>query len=171
MFVYLLFDNYRLYQNPFCNSVRTSTDPSCNLRQQDPYSTSLNQCGSVTCSSQDQKVNPQSCSCAFPYQGQMIFRGPYFRDLTNSTLFQQLETSLWTNLGLTPGYVYISNLHFNLDDYLELDVALFPSSGMFFNHSEISIIGFDLSNQTYKPPAMFGPYYFLGSPYPFSGIS
>ncbi|XP_074570020.1 leucine-rich repeat receptor protein kinase HPCA1-like [Curcuma longa] len=160
-----------LYQNPFCNSVRTSTDPSCNLRQQDPYSTSLNQCGSVTCSSQDQKVNPQSCSCAFPYQGQMIFRGPYFRDLTNSTLFQELETSLWTNLGLTPGYVYISNLHFNLDDYLELDVALFPSSGMFFNHSEISIIGFDLSNQTYKPPAMFGPYYFLGSPYPFSGES
>ncbi|XP_042427559.1 leucine-rich repeat receptor protein kinase HPCA1-like isoform X1 [Zingiber officinale] len=160
-----------LYQNPYCNSVRTSTDPSCNLQQQDPYSTSLSKCGSVTCASQDQKVNPQSCSCAFPDQGRMIFRGPSFRDLTNSTLFQLLETSLWTNLGLTPGYVYISNLHFNLNDYLELDLALFPSSGMFFNRSEISRIGFDLSNQTYKPPPTFGPYYFLGSPYPFSGES
>lgn len=170
MFVYLLFDNYRLDQNPVCNSALTNTNLYCTLRQQTPYSTSLSKCGSATCLFQDQKVNPQNCSCAIPYQGQMIFRGPSFRDLTNSTLFHELEMSLWTSLSLTPGYVSISNLHFNSDDYLVLDLALFPSSGLFFSRSDISRIGFDLSNQTYKPPPMFGPYYFLASQYPFLGI-
>lgn len=153
-----------------CESAQPNSTTYCSLQQLDPYSTSLSKCGPVTCLFRDEKVNPQNCSCAYPYQGQMIFRGPGFRDLTNSTLFQQLETSLSTNLSLVLGYVYISNLHFNSNDYLVLDLALFPSSGISFSRSEISRIGSDLSDQTYKPPQIFGPYVFLGSPYPFSGI-
>ncbi|XP_042428243.1 leucine-rich repeat receptor protein kinase HPCA1-like [Zingiber officinale] len=159
----------RLEQNPVCNSAPTNT--YCSPRQRDPYSTSLSKCNSLTCSLQDQKVNPQSCACAFPYQGQMTFRGPSFFDLTISTLFQQLETTLWTNLSLTPGYVYISNLQLSPEKYIELDLALFPSSGMYFNRSEIINLGFDLSFQNYKPPEEFGPYLFHGLLYPFPGES
>ncbi|CAL9065167.1 unnamed protein product [Musa banksii] len=159
-----------LYGNPVCNSSPVNTAVYCLLQQQQkkPYTTSLATCGSISCP-QDQKLDPRSCSCAHPYQGSMVFRAPYFRDLTNATLFQQLEKSLWTNLSLAPSSVYISDLHFNSDNYLELNVALFPSNGMYFNRSEVLRIGFDLSNQTYKPPTIFGPYYFLALPYTFSG--
>ncbi|THU64851.1 hypothetical protein C4D60_Mb01t30810 [Musa balbisiana] len=159
-----------LYGNPVCNSSPVNTAVYCLLQQQQkkPYTTSLSTCGSISCP-QDQKLDPRSCSCAHPYQGSMVFRAPYFRDLTNTTLFQQLEKSLWTNLSLAPSSVYISDLHFNSDNYLELNLALFPSNGMYFNRSEVLRIGFDLSNQTYKPPTIFGPYYFLAFPYTFSG--
>lgn len=167
----LLLGNGRLYGNPVCNSSPVNTAVYCLLQQQQkkPYTTSLATCGSISCP-QDQKLDPRSCSCAHPYQGSMVFRAPYFRDLTNATLFQQLEKSLWTNLSLAPSSVYISDLHFNSDNYLELNVALFPSNGMYFNRSEVLRIGFDLSNQTYKPPTIFGPYYFLALPYTFSGM-
>ena len=39
----------------------------------------------------------------------------------------------------------------------------------YFNRSEVIRIGFDLSNQKFKPPKEFGPYYFIASPYPFPG--
>lgn len=132
------------------------------------YSTSLANCGSNSCPP-DQSLNPQSCSCAYPYTGVMVFRAPNFRGVTNSTLFQQLETSLWTKLGLSPGSVYLENPFFNSDEYLEVQVKLFPSPGMYFNRLEVLRIGFDLSNQTYKPPNIFGPYYFIASPYSFQG--
>ncbi|KAG0495273.1 hypothetical protein HPP92_006267 [Vanilla planifolia] len=53
------------------------------------------------------------------------------------------------------------------DAYLELQVKLFPSDGIDFNRSEIIRIGFDLSNQIYQAPSMFGTYYFNGTPCPF----
>ncbi|OMO77623.1 hypothetical protein COLO4_25067 [Corchorus olitorius] len=77
--------------------------------------------------------------------------------------------SLWVKLGLTPGSVFLQNPFFNVDDYLQIQLALFPPDGKYFNRSEIQIIGFDLSNQTYKPPPEFGPYYFIASPYTFPG--
>lgn len=169
---YLTYHTCRLYGNPFCNSAGANTASYCLLQQhnQTPYSTSLAKCPSESCSSTDQKVNPGSCVCAYPYQGLMVFRAPSFSDLTNDTLFEQLETKLWTNLNLTRDSVYISNIHFNSDNYIELNLALFPSSGAFFNRSEIIRIGSALSLQTFKPPDVFGPYYFLAFPYSFSGI-
>ncbi|KAG2541049.1 hypothetical protein PVAP13_9NG599300 [Panicum virgatum] len=57
---------------------------------------------------------------------------------------------------------------FDSDSYMEVQVKLFPSGGSaYFNRSEVMRIGFDLSNQTFKPPKEFGPYYFIASPYPF----
>jgi hypothetical protein len=161
----------RLSGNPVCNTLKgTLKSLYCNSNQKlaQPYSTSLAKCYSKTCP-MDQSLSPQSCNCAYPYVGIMFFRAPFFRDITNSSLFQSLEMSLWTKLGLTPGSVYLQDPFFNSDSYLQVQLKLFPSGDMYFNRSEVLRIGFDLSNQTYKPPHEFGPFYFIASPYPFNG--
>ncbi|KAG0449404.1 hypothetical protein HPP92_027376 [Vanilla planifolia] len=157
-----------LIGNPVCDTQLSNT-VYCRPPQQRPlasYSTSITHCGGLSCEL-GQNFNPQSCTCAYPYQGLMVFRAPRFRDVTNATLFQSLESSLWIKLGLSPGSVFLQNPMFDDDAYLELQVKLFPSDGIYFNRSEIIRIGFDLSNQTYKPPSIFGPYYFIATPYPF----
>lgn len=53
------------------------------------------------------------------------------------------------------------------NDYLVINLDIFPSGGERFNRSGISQIGFLLSNQTYKPPHTFGPYFFIGHNYDF----
>ncbi|ONK62747.1 uncharacterized protein A4U43_C07F7720 [Asparagus officinalis] len=156
-----------LVGNPVCQTLVQY----CHLQSQlsAVYSTSTAKCGPLSCPS-GQSINPQSCICAYPYEGLMVFRGPSFGDLTNSTVFQSLERSLWEKLDLTPGSVSLQNLMLNSDSYIQLHLRLFPSDGIYFNRSEILRIGFELSNQTYKPPKLFGPYYFIGSPYPFQEI-
>ncbi|KAK9289873.1 hypothetical protein L1049_008034 [Liquidambar formosana] len=156
-----------LIGNPVCTSALSNTD-YCQLQQQNakPYSTNLANCGSKSCPS-DQKLSPQSCDCAYPYEGMLYFRGPSFRELSNVNVFHSLEMSLWVKLGLTPGSVSLQNPFFNNDDYLQVQLELFPSTGKYFNRSEVQRIGFYMSNQTYKPPPEFGPYYFIASPYAF----
>lgn len=136
------------------------------------YKTSLSKCSSAASCSADQSPNPANCGCAYPYAGKMIFRAPFFTDLTNSATFQQLEESLTTQLSLRDGSVFLSDIHFNSDNYLQIHVALFPSTGVSFSVADLIRIGFDLSNQTYKPPKNFGPYYFIADPYALlAGIS
>ncbi|XP_027120030.1 leucine-rich repeat receptor protein kinase HPCA1 [Coffea arabica] len=156
-----------LLGNPVCDAGLAKTS-YCQVKQQaeKPYSTSLANCASKSCPA-DKKISPQSCNCAYPYEGTMYFRAPSFRELSNDTLFQQLEMSLWVKLGLTPGSVSLQNPFFNVDDYLQVHLGFFPSVGEYFNRSEVQRIGFALSNQTYKPPKQFGPYYFIASPYTF----
>lgn len=156
-----------LIGNPVCVTPLSSTE-YCQLQQQDkkPYSTSLANCGGKLCPP-DQKLSPQSCECAYPYEGTFYFRGPSFRELSNANTFHKLEMSLWAKLGLTPGSVSLQNPFFNTDDYLQLHLELFPSTDKYFNRSEVQKIGFDLSNQTFKPPPEFGPYFFIASPYIF----
>jgi hypothetical protein len=101
----------------------------------------------------------------------MYFRAPLFGDVGNGTAFQELESKLWTKLDLTPGSVALQDPFFNSDSYMQVQVKLFPSGGPYFNRSEVMRIGFDLSNQTFKPPKEFGPYYFIASPYPFPGLT
>ncbi|KAL6998544.1 hypothetical protein U1Q18_008672 [Sarracenia purpurea var. burkii] len=151
--------------NPVCTNALANTE-YCQLQQQTrkPYSTSLANCGSKSCSP-DLKLSPQSCDCTYPYEGTLYFRGPSFRELSNVNMFHSLEMSLWMKLGLTPGSVSLQNPLFNIDDYLQVQLELFPSTGKYFNRSEILRLGFALSNQTYKPPPEFGPYYFIASPY------
>ncbi|KAK3032206.1 hypothetical protein RJ639_036136 [Escallonia herrerae] len=131
-----------------------------------PYSTSMANCGSKSCLSA-KKLNPQSCDCAYPFEGTLYFRAPLFRELSNADIFHSLEMSLWEKLGLTPGSVSLQNPFFNVDDYLQVHLELFPSAQKSFNRSGIQRIGFFLSNQTYKPPPQFGPYLFIASPYTF----
>ncbi|KAK6277068.1 hypothetical protein POUND7_017391, partial [Theobroma cacao] len=156
-----------LIGNPVCTSALSNTN-YCQVQQQNtkPYATSLANCGRKSCPI-DQKLSPQSCECAYPFDGTLYFRGPMFRELSNVNMFHSLEMSLWVKLSLTPGSVFLQNPFFNVDDYLQIQLALFPPDGKYFNRSEIQRIGFDLSNQTYKPPPEFGPYYFIASPYTF----
>ncbi|XP_057486621.1 leucine-rich repeat receptor protein kinase HPCA1-like [Actinidia eriantha] len=156
-----------LVGNPVCTSALANTE-YCQLQQQTTkaYSTSLANCGSKSCSP-EQNLNPQSCDCAYPYEGTFYFRAPSFRELSNANMFHSLEMSLWMKLGLTPGSVSLQNPFFNIDDYLQVQLELFPSTGKYFNRTEIVRLGFALSNQTYKPPPEFGPYYFIASPYLF----
>uniref|UniRef100_A0A0E0KD95 non-specific serine/threonine protein kinase n=1 Tax=Oryza punctata TaxID=4537 RepID=A0A0E0KD95_ORYPU len=154
--------------NPVCN--RLPNTQYCNVTQRaaaPPYSTSLVKCFSGTCNAVGESMSPQSCGCAYPYQGVMYFRAPFFGDVTNGTAFQELESRLWTKLDLTPGSVFLQDPFFNADAYMQVQVKLFPSGTAYFNRSEVMRIGFDLSNQTFKPPREFGPYYFIASPYPF----
>nr|XP_034594759.1 probable leucine-rich repeat receptor-like protein kinase At5g49770 [Setaria viridis] len=155
-----------LVGNPVCLDAEFSGSHFCSIQQDSiiPYVTSVTKCGSTSCSS-DQSLDPANCGCAYPYMGAILFRSPLFADLTNNEHFQQLETSLWTELGLRPGSVFLSDVLFTSDDYLQVKVRMFPSTGTSFNLSEVTRIGFDLSNQTYKPPQGFGPYYFVADPY------
>lgn len=157
-----------LVGNPVCTNG-TSSNSFCQLPQQDTetYTTSSN-CAHITCPD-NQKLSPQSCQCAYPFEGTLYFRAPSFRELSNVNTFHSLEMSLWDKLGLTPGSVSLENPFFDINDYLQIQLALFPPTGTYFNRSEIIRIGFDLSNQTYKPPEEFGPYYFIPAPYTFPG--
>lgn len=156
----------RLVGNPVCSDPEFSNRFFCSLQQDNliTYTTSVTQCGSTSCSS-DQSLDPATCSCAYPYTGKMVFRAPSFTDLSGSTNFQQLETSLWEELGLSPHAVLLSDVHLNSDDYLQVQVSLFPSTGASFNQSELINLGSDLSKQIYKPPQIFGPYYFIADQY------
>ncbi|KAL3838501.1 hypothetical protein ACJIZ3_023092 [Penstemon smallii] len=155
-----------LIGNPVCSTSLDNT-VYCQIQQSaKPYSTSLANCGSQSCTS-DKKLNPQSCECSYPYEGTLYFRAPSFRDLSNASLFHSLELSLWLKLNLSPGSVSLQNPFFNVDDYLQVQLGLFPYGSKYFNRSEVRRIGFSMSNQTYKPPKEFGPYYFIASPYVF----
>ncbi|XP_073273684.1 leucine-rich repeat receptor protein kinase HPCA1-like [Primulina huaijiensis] len=155
-----------LIGNPLCSASLENTI-YCQIQQSArPYTTSLSNCGSQLCEA-DQKLNPQSCECAYPYEGTLYFRAPLFRELSNASLFHSLEMSLWLKLGLSPGSVSVQNPFFNVDDYLQVQLGLFPSNAKYFNRSEVQRLGFAMSNQTFKPSAEFGPYFFIASPYIF----
>ncbi|KAL8557762.1 hypothetical protein ACS0TY_005026 [Phlomoides rotata] len=157
-----------LFGNPVCDAGATLQNTVyCKPQQlRKPYSTSLAQCVNRKCDS-DQQLNPQSCECAYPYEGTLTFRAPSFSDLSDADLFQSLETSLWTNLGLSQGSVSIQNPFFTDSDYIQMQLGLFPSNSEHFNRSEVRRIGFALSKQTFKLPPDFGPYFFIGSAYNF----
>uniref|UniRef100_A0A251V0S5 non-specific serine/threonine protein kinase n=1 Tax=Helianthus annuus TaxID=4232 RepID=A0A251V0S5_HELAN len=161
-------NDLELYGNPVCNKTLGQT-LYCQLRQSTSgYSTSYPDCkGSKPCRS-DQKPSTLRCECAYPYEGNMFFRAPPFRYLSNDTLWHSLESSLWTKLGLAPGSVALQNPFLDVNDYLQVHVQFFPSKSKHFTRSEVQKMGFSLSKQTYKPPAEFGPYYFLADPYTFA---
>ncbi|KAL4563627.1 hypothetical protein LXL04_027672 [Taraxacum kok-saghyz] len=154
-----------LYGNPVCGTTLENST-YCQLQASpNSYATSTGDCGTKLCR-RNSKLSPQSCECAYPYAGTLYFRAPSFRN-PNDTVWHSLETSLWTKLNLSPGSVLLQNPFHNIDDYLQVNVEFFPSKDKHFKRSEVQMMGFFLSNQTYKPPAGFGPYYFIASPYPF----
>lgn len=165
---------YRLVGNPVCSvDPDVSRKSYCSVQENMiSYTTSLSKCTSTLTCSNDQSLNPANCGCSYPYTGKMVFRAPSFTDVsdTNSATFQELERSLTTNMSLRDGSVFLSDIHFNSDDYLQIQTKLFPSSGVSFNVSDLIRVGSYLTKQTYKPPKQFGPYFFIADPYiPFAG--
>lgn len=67
--------------------------------------------------------------------------------------------------GLPVDSVSLSNVTNNADEYLQMNLDVFPANKLRFNITEVLNIGFILSNQTFKPPPEFGPFYFIGQSY------
>ncbi|KAG7944213.1 hypothetical protein I3843_15G088300 [Carya illinoinensis] len=129
----------------------TISDPYCKQNHQPtkPYSTSLAHCESTSWTL---------------YVGRSLFS-----ELSNETVFKLLENNLSVSLSLLLGSVYIQAIGFNFDDYLQVQLALFPSIEKYFNRSEIQRIGFSMTTQEHRLPEQFGAYFFIANSYPFPG--
>ncbi|KAJ6395003.1 hypothetical protein OIU77_024087 [Salix suchowensis] len=109
-----------------------------------------------------------NCKCALPYTGLLQFRAPSFSNLENNTYYTVLEKSLMNSFMLHQLPVDSVTLSYPRKDsshYLVLNLQVFPVGQDRFNRTGISSIGFELSNQTFKPPPQFGPFFFIGDPY------
>lgn len=161
---------FRLIGNPFCNEG-TASDKYCSLPQQSnnpTYSTPLENCTPTPCTAD--RVSSPTCQCAYPYSGILYFRAPSFSNYGNSTIFESLQQDMKSKFqshGLPVDSISVSNPTKNMDEYLLLTLQIFPSGQDHFNRTGISGIGFMLSNQTYKPPKNFGPFFFIGNNYPY----
>ncbi|KAL0422172.1 UNVERIFIED_CONTAM: putative leucine-rich repeat receptor-like protein kinase [Sesamum latifolium] len=161
-----------LVDNPICNGG--STQSFCSIPQQSnsSYSTPAENCMPLSCTLN--KISSPSCKCAYPYTGTLFFRAPSFSNYKNPSIFASLEQALMLTFrshSVPVDSVSLSNPTKNLDDYLSVTLQIFPSGQDYFNHTGISEVGFMLSNQTFKPPPEFGPFFFIGNSYPyFSGF-
>ncbi|GJZ72234.1 probable leucine-rich repeat receptor-like protein kinase, partial [Tanacetum coccineum] len=159
-----------LVGNPICTESGVR-DRFCTLptNTTTSYLTTPNNCLPATCSNSGQVSSP-NCRCAFPYTGNLNFRAPSFSDLGNSTIYESLRNSLMSSFQLSQlpvDSVALRNPTKNLDDYLVINLQVFPSGDERFNRTGILGLGFSLSNQTFKPPAAFGTYFFIGENYDF----
>ncbi|GER38925.1 leucine-rich repeat protein kinase family protein, partial [Striga asiatica] len=156
-----------LLGNPICNEGG-ETQNFCQIpRQQNTsYSTLPENCTPVLCSSD--KISSPTCQCMHPYNGMLFFRAPAFSDYGNTSRFISLQQKLMSTFqsnGLPVDSVSLSSPMRDLDNYLVLNLQVFPSGLDYFNRTGISRVGFILSNQTFKPPPEFGPFFFLASSY------
>jgi Leucine-rich repeat (LRR) protein len=162
--------------NPVCEESGGIDRRYCTATVQSdtPYSTPPSNCIPNSCSSTNQIESPK-CQCAYPYIGRLNFRAPSFSSLGNASIYRSLEESLMVSFRssqLPVDSVSLRNPNRNLDDYLVISLEVFPSGQDYFNRTGVSRIGFVLSNQTFKPPHNFGPFFFIGEGYHyFSGVA
>ncbi|XAR49197.1 Non-specific serine/threonine protein kinase [Bertholletia excelsa] len=153
--------------NPVCGGKQgTKTYCITQKSNSSSYSTPPNNCIPVTCNSN--QISSVNCICAYPYTGNLSFRAPSFSDLGNSSIYKSLENSLLDLCRLQQlavGSVSLSNPHKDADNYLVLHLEFFPSGQDRFNRTGITTIGFVLSNQIFKPPEGFGPFFYIGDSY------
>jgi hypothetical protein len=64
--------------------------------------------------------------------------------------------------------IAIHDAFVDVNNNLQMALEVFPDGKTHFGEQDVSDIGFILSNQTYKPPSAFGPYYFIGQHYSFA---
>lgn len=163
----------RLAGNPIC--FEGGTQDYCKIPQQSnsTYSSPQENCTPLPCTSD--RVSSPTCKCAYPYTGTLYFRAPSFSNYGNLSIFVSLQQKLmstFNSLNLPVDSVSLSNPIKNIDDYLLLSLSIFPSGLDYFNRTGISGIGFMLSNQTFKPPKEYGPFFFIGNSYPyFAGLT
>ncbi|KAK1386295.1 putative leucine-rich repeat receptor-like protein kinase [Heracleum sosnowskyi] len=154
-------NNIVLVDNPVCQESGETgsycTAPEPNVQ----YTTQFIDCTPTTC--QADKISSPKCQCAYPYMGTLYFRAPSFSDLGNVTMFESLQNTMLRVLQANQvpvDSILLKNPTKNLKDYLVLSLEVFPSGVDRFNRTGISRTGFMLSNQTFKPPHGFGPFFF-----------
>ncbi|WZZ20704.1 hypothetical protein YC2023_122091 [Brassica napus] len=110
-----------------------------------------------------------SCRCAHPFTGTFNFRAPSFSGLFNSTNFEILQkdiTGFFNKFSYPVDSVAVRNIRENTTDHqLLIDLLVFPLGRESFNETGMLLVNFAFSNQTYKPPPIFGPYIFIADPY------
>ncbi|KAI3509168.1 hypothetical protein L1887_24218 [Cichorium endivia] len=158
-----------LVGNPICIESGV-TDKFCSppMNTNSSYATPPNNCVPVACSSG--QVSSPNCRCSFPYTGRLYFRAPSFSDLRNSSVYESLRNSMIRSFRISQfpvDSVSLSNPTKDLDDYLVINLQVFPYGDDKFNRTGIIRLGFSLSNQTFKPPPVFGTYVFLAEIYEF----
>ncbi|KAK1628459.1 hypothetical protein QYE76_002774 [Lolium multiflorum] len=157
--------------NPFCD--QGSNNQYCKTTGQPnsgppPYSTAKNCAGLPPTCLLRQLLSP-SCTCAVPYKGTLKFRAPTFSDLGNESYYLLLEKDMTTKLVFykTPvDSVALYNPSIDVTNSLVISLEVYPSGKVQFVEQDIADIGFLLTNQTYKPPPVFGPYFFISQSYP-----
>ncbi|KAL9353674.1 hypothetical protein Peur_051644 [Populus x canadensis] len=155
-----------LVGNPVCQESGV-TERYCSVPQtESSYSSPLNNCVASLCFAN--QISSPNCKCALPYTGLLKFRAPSFSNLGNNTYYTVLEKSLMDSFKLHQLPVDSVNLSHPRKDsstYLVLNLQVFPFGHDRFNRTGVSSIGFALSNQTFKPPPQFGPFFFIGDAY------
>ncbi|KAL5786886.1 hypothetical protein ACOSP7_003835 [Xanthoceras sorbifolium] len=155
-----------LADNPICEVSGEVKDYCMKSRSSSPYSTPLKNCQCVPCS--PAQICSPTCKCAYPYTGTLYVRSPSFSDLENTTYYVTLEESLTQSFQshqLPVDSVSLSNPRKNSVEYLQVNLAVFPSGQVHFNWTGIYSLGFALSNQTFKPPPDFEPFFFMANQY------
>lgn len=156
----------RLEGNPICRETGVTKSYCTVSRPNSSYATPPKNCVPSSCLAN--QLSSPNCKCAFPYTGLLVFRAPLFSNLGNITYFSALEKSLMDSFKshqLPVDSVHLSQPRKDPSQYLYLNLQVFPSGQDRFNRTAISRIGFVLSNQTFKPPAQFGPFFFAGDTY------
>lgn len=165
--------NPLLAGNPVCEETVQEQAYCTGHQSKSSYSTPPNNCMPINCISN--QISSPNCQCAYPYTGTLYFRAPSFSDTGNASIYTTLSSSLTTSFkshNLPVDSVSVSNPDKNTDEYFIISLQVFPSGVDRFNRTGISGVGFVLSNQSYKPPHGYGPYFFNGDPYKyFTGFS
>lgn len=167
--MFIMAISFRLVGNPICQQSGGEAESYCRISQSNSssYSTPPNNCIRMVCSIINQTSSP-NCKCSFPYTGTLFFRAPTFSNLGNTTYYTTLASSMMTafqKYQLPVDSVSLSNPHKDSTNYLKMTLQIFPSVEDRFNRTGAYSLGFVLSNQTYKPPSQFGPFYFVGDQY------
>ncbi|MED6145711.1 hypothetical protein PIB30_027958 [Stylosanthes scabra] len=160
-----------LYGNPVCHESQSQQLSYCQLPLQTPsYTTPLNNCSAPSCASG--QVSSPNCKCAYPYSGTLFSRALSITIL-NGTDYKELEKSLLNSFQsqkLPVDSVSLSNPTRNSsNNNFQLTLNVFPSQTDRFNRTGVSSVAFVLSNQIYKPPEFFSPYFFNGLNYEYYG--
>ncbi|KAG5375978.1 hypothetical protein IGI04_040574 [Brassica rapa subsp. trilocularis] len=154
-----------LANNPVCQEQGNSPSYCSAIPHNTSYSTIP-----TTCSPCDhgREASP-SCRCAHPFTGTFNFRAPSFSGLFNSTNFEILQkdiTGFFNKFSYPVDSVAVRNIRENTTDHqLLIDLLVFPLGRESFNETGMLLVNFAFSNQTYKPPPIFGPYIFIADPY------
>ncbi|CDY61244.1 BnaCnng37500D [Brassica napus] len=154
-----------LADNPVCQEMGNSPSYCSAIPHNTSYSTIP-----TTCSPCDhgREASPL-CRCAHPFTGTFNFRAPSFSGLFNSTNFEILQkdiTGFFNKFSYPVDSVAVRNIRENTTDHqLLIDLLVFPLGRESFNETGMLLVNFAFSNQTYKPPPIFGPYIFIADPY------
>lgn len=151
----------RLAGNPVCLKVGHEKGYCSAIQRISSYSTPQKYCYPPC--DHGKEMSPE-CHCAYPFTGTLYFRSPSLSGLSNHTNFVDLQQNIWSffnNSGYPVESVAIRNIREDATDHrLLIDLLLFPLVEQSFNQTGRPLVGSVFSKQIYKPPKIFGPYYF-----------